>query len=182
MSCYIDEGYVLDCRNSVAGIKALWILGNSGNTISGWTSSVDNEITSISGTGVFYKFEIPKQSSNLSEAIEVNTTTSGIVFVPTLTVNLPKLSNSLRNLFQNLVSQNNIFAIVLDNQNQYWSFCFQNGAMATAGTLQTGTVYNDLNGISALTLVGGEENSIQLIDAPYGDLESVMSGITVDAE
>ena len=182
MSCYINEGYVLDCRNSVAGIKALWILGNSGNTISGWTSNVDNEITSISGTGVFYKFEIPKQSSNLSEAIEVNTTTQGIVFVPTLTVNLPKLSNSLRNLFQNLVSQNNIYAIVLDNQNQYWSFCFQNGAMATAGTLQSGTVYNDLNGISALTLVGGEENSIQLIDAPYGDLESVMSGITVDAE
>jgi hypothetical protein len=182
MSCYINEGYVLDCRNSVAGIKALWILGNSGNTISGWTSSVNEEITSISGTGVFYKFEIPKQSSNLSEAIEVNTTTQGIVFVPTLTVNLPKLNNTLRNLFQNLVSQNNIYAVVLDNQNQYWSFCFQNGAMATAGTLQSGTVYNDLNGISALTLVGGEENSIQLIDAPYGDLASVMVGITVDAE
>ena len=182
MSCYINEGYVLDCRNSVAGIKAIWILGDSGNTITSWTSNMDNEITSISGTGVFYKFEIPKQSSNLSEAIEVNTTTQGIVFVPTLTVNLPKLNNKLRNLFQNLVSQNNVYAVVLDNQNQYWSFCFQNGALATAGTLQSGTVYNDLNGISALTLVGGEENSIQYIDAPFGDLASVMVGITVDAE
>jgi hypothetical protein len=182
MSCYINEGYVLDCRNSVAGIKALWILGGSGNTITSWASSMTEEITSISGTGVFYKFEIPKQSSNLSEAIEVNTTTQGIVFVPTLTVNLPKLNNKLRNFFQNLVSQNNVYAIVLDNQNQYWSFCFQNGALATAGTLQSGTVYNDLNGISALTLVGGEENSIQLIDAPFGDLASVMVGITVDAE
>ena len=43
MSCYIDEGYVLDCRNSVAGIKALWILGDVGNSITSWTSSVDNE-------------------------------------------------------------------------------------------------------------------------------------------
>lgn len=182
MSCFIDEGYVLDCRNSVAGIKAIWILGDSGSTITGYTSNAGNEITQIGGNGTWYKFEIPKQSSNLSEAIEVNTTTQAVVFVPTLTINLPKLQNSLRNLFQNLVSQNNIFAIVLDNQNQYWSFAFQNGAMATAGTLQSGTVYNDLNGISALTLVGGEENSVQVIDAPYGDLQSVMVGITVDAE
>ena len=36
MSCYITEGYTLDCRNaSVGGLKALWILGNSGNTITG---------------------------------------------------------------------------------------------------------------------------------------------------
>ena len=53
MSCYIDEGYVLDCRNSVAGIKALWILGDAVNDISGWTSNSASTITSISGTGTF---------------------------------------------------------------------------------------------------------------------------------
>lgn len=182
MSCYISEGYSLDCRNaSVGGLKSLWILGNSGNTITGWSSNVDDQITSISGSGEFFKFELVKQSSSLSEAITVNTTSQSIVFEPTLTINLPKMSSSLRNLFQNLVSQNNIYAIVLDNNDRYWSVAFQNGALVTAGTLQTGQAYSDLNGISALTIVGGEPNATQEILVTT-TLAAVMTGITVSAE
>jgi hypothetical protein len=182
MSCYIEEGYSLDCRNaSTGGIKTMWILGDSGNTISGWTETVDSEITSISGAGTFYKFELVKQSSSLTEAISVNTTSQSVVFEPTLTINLPKMNNVLRNLFQNLVSQNNIFAIVLDNNDRYWSYAFSNGGLVTAGTLQTGQAYNDLNGISALTILAGEPNATQEILVPT-TLAAVMSGITVNAE
>jgi hypothetical protein len=182
MSCFISEGYTLDCRNSsVGGLKSLWILGNSGNTISGYTTNVDDEITSISGSGVFYKFELVKQSSSLTEAITVNTTSQSVVFEPTLTINLPKMATSLRNLFQNLVAQNNIFAIVLDNNDRYWSVAFQNGALVTAGTLQTGLAYSDLNGVSALTIVGGEPNATQEIVVTT-TLAAVMTGITVSAE
>ena len=181
MSCYIEEGYTLDCRNaSTGGIKEMYILGGSGNTISGWTSSVDNEITSISGAGTFYKFELVKQSSSLTEAISVNTTSQSVVFNPTLLINLPKMNTTLRNLFQNLVAQNNLFAIVLDNNDRYWSFAFQNGGLVSSGTIQTGLAYNDLNGISALTIVGGEPNATQEILSPNG-LSAIMSGITVQA-
>jgi hypothetical protein len=179
MSCYLSEGYSLDCRNaSTGGIKSLWLLGDSGNTISAWTESVDSEITAISGSGTFYKFELVKQSSSLSEAISVNTTSQSVVFEPTLTINLPKMSASLRNIFQNLVSQNNLFGIVLDNNDRYWSFAFANGGLVSSGTLQTGLAYNDLNGISALTIVGGEPNATQEILAPNG-LAAIMSGISV---
>jgi hypothetical protein len=182
MSCFISEGYTLDCRNaSVGGLKSLWILGNSGNTISGYTTNVDDEITAISGSGVFYKFELVKQSSSLTEAITVNTTSQSVVFEPTLTINLPKMATSLRNLFQNLVAQNNIFAIVEDNNGRYWSVAFQNGALVTAGTLQTGQAYSDLNGVSALTIVGGEPNATQEILVTT-TLAAVMTGITVSAE
>jgi hypothetical protein len=182
MSCFITEGYTLDCRNaSVGGLKSLWILGNSGNTISGYTTNVDDEITAISGSGVFYKFELVKQSSSLTEAITVNTTSQSVVFEPTLTINLPKMATSLRNLFQNLVAQNNIFAIVEDNNGRYWSVAFQNGALVTAGTLQTGQAYSDLNGVSALTIVGGEPNATQEILVTT-TLAAVMTGITVSAE
>ena len=181
MSCYINEGYVLDCRNSVAGIKALWILGDSGNTITSWTSSSANTITDITGTGTFYKFELVKQSSSLTEAIAVNTTSQSVVFEPTLVINLPKMNATLRNLFQNLVAQNNIYAIVLDNNDRYWSFAFQNGGLVTAGTLQTGQAYADLNGISALTIGGGEPNATQEIIVTT-TLAAVMTGISVSAE
>ena len=67
MSCFISSGYTLDCRNaSTGGLNAVWILGGSGNQISGWTSNVDEQVVSASGTGVFYKFELTKQGSSLT--------------------------------------------------------------------------------------------------------------------
>jgi hypothetical protein len=182
MSCFIDEGYSLDCRNaSTGGLKTIWILGNSGNTITGWTENIDEAITAISGSGTFYKFELVKESSSFSEAITVNTTAQSVVFEPTLTINLPKLTQSLRNLFQNLVAQNNIFAIVKDNNNRYWSFAFSNGGLVTAGAIQSGTAYADLNGLSALTIVGGEPDASQEIIVNT-TLAAIMTGITVNAE
>jgi hypothetical protein len=181
-SCFITEGYQLDCRNaSTGGIKAVWILGNSGNTITAWTENGDEQITSISGTGVFYKFELVTQSSSFSEAITVNTTEQSVVYEPTVTLNLPKLDSGLRRLFQELVSQNNIFAIVKDNNDRYWSVAFANGALVTAGSIETGTAYSDLNGLSALTIVGGEPNASQEI-LVTSTLGAVMSGITENAE
>ena len=181
-SCYISEGYSLDCRNaSVGGVKAIWILGDSGNTITSWAQNVDEQITSISGTGTFYKFELVKQSSSFSEGITVNTTAQSVVFEPTVTLNLPRLDSGLRNLFQSLVAQNNIFAIVKDNNDRYWSVAFANGALVTGGNIQTGLAYNDLNGLNAMTIVGGEPNASQEILVTT-DLASVMVGITVSAE
>lgn len=181
-SCYITEGYSLDCRNaSTGGIKAVWILGDSGNTITSWAENVDEQITSITGTGTFYKFELVKQSSSFSEAITVNTTAQSVVFEPTVTLNLPKLDAGLRKLFQELVAQNNIYAIVKDNNDRYWSVAFANGALVTAGSIETGTAYSDLNGLSALTIVGGEPNASQEI-LVTSTLGAVMSGITVNVE
>ena len=180
MSCYISSGYTLDCRNaSTGGIKEMYILGDSGNTITGWTENGNQQITSISGAGTFYKFELVKQSSSFSEAISVNTTSQSVTFEPTLTINLPKMNATLRNLFQSLVSQQNVFAVILDNNNRWWSFAFVNGGLVTAGTLQTGQLYNDLNGISAMTILGGEPNSTQEIIVPNNDLLSILTGISV---
>ena len=56
MSCYISDGYTLDCRNaSIGGIKEMWILGTSGNTISGYTENASEQITSFSGKGTWFK-------------------------------------------------------------------------------------------------------------------------------
>lgn len=181
-SCFITEGYSLDCRNaSTGGIQSVWILGDSGNTITAWTENGDEQITSISGSGTFYKFELVKQSSSFSEAITVNTQAQSVVFEPSLVLNLPKLSASLRKLFQELVSQNNIFFIVKDNNDRYWSGAFQNGALVTSGAIQTGTAYADLNGLNALTILGGEPNASQEILVTT-TLAAVMSGINVSAE
>ena len=179
MSCYISSGFTLDCRNaSTGGLQTVWILGDAGNVISGWTSNGDEQILSASGAGTFYKFELTKQGSSFTEEIGVNTTAQSVVFQPTLVMNLPRMDKDLRNVFQNLVSQNNIYFIVKDNNSRYWSGAWQNGALVTSGSLASGLAYTDLNGMSALTIVGGEPNATQeiLVTTTLG---AVFTGITV---
>lgn len=160
-ACFISTGYTLDCRtSSTGGLRTMWILGNSGSTISGYTVT-NNEVVSVSGSGRWYQFELPKQSSMLSETLGINTTSQSVTFQPEIVVNLPKLQNSLRNTFVDLVSQNSIYALVEDNNGRYWLVGLDNGLLVTAGSLNTGQAYTDLNGATAITMSGGEPTSIR---------------------
>jgi hypothetical protein len=160
-ACFITTGYTLDCRTaSTGGLRSMWILGGSGNTISGYTIT-NNEVSAIGGTGTWFQFELPKQSSSLSETLGINTTSQSVTFQPEIVVNLPKLQNSLRNTFVDLVSQNSIYALVEDNNNRYWLVGLDNGLLVTAGSLNSGQAYTDLNGATAITMTGGEPTSIR---------------------
>ena len=158
-SCYISTGYTLDCRtNSTGGIKTMWVLGGSGNTITGYTVT-NSEVSAIGGTGTWFKFELPKQSGSLTETLGVNTVSQSVTFQPEIVVNLPKLNTQLRDTFVDLVSQNEIYALIEDNNNRYWLVGLDNGLLVTAGSLNSGQAYTDLNGATALTMSGGEPTS-----------------------
>ena len=160
-SCYISSGYTLDCRTaSTGGLKNLWILGASGNTITGYTVT-NSEVSAIGGTGTWFKFQLPKQSASLTENLGVNTTSQSVTFQPELVMNLPKLDTALRDVFVDLVSQNEVYALVEDNNNRYWLVFLDNGGIVSAGSLATGMAYTDLNGASALTISGGEPTSMR---------------------
>jgi hypothetical protein len=160
-SCFISSGYTLDCRtSSTGGLKSMWILGGSGNTITGYTVT-NSQVSAIGGTGTWFKFQLPKQASSLTETLGVNDTSQSVTFQPELVVNLPKLDTILRDVFVDLVSQNEIYALVEDNNNRYWLVFLDNGGQVTAGSIQTGQAYTDINGASALTMTGGEPTSIR---------------------
>lgn len=179
MSCYISSGYTLDCRNaSTGGLNTIWLLGDQNATISGWTENNDEQILSASGTGTLYKFELTKQGSSFTEEIGVNTTSQSVVFQPTLVMNLPRLDKDLRLLFQNLVSQNSVVGVFKDNNSRFWSFSWVNGALVVSGGIASGLAYTDLNGLSALTIQGGEPNASQEIVVTT-NLQDVFTGITV---
>jgi hypothetical protein len=160
-SCFINTGYTLDCRtSSTGGLKSMWVLGGSGNTITGYTVT-NSQVSAIGGTGEWFKFELPKQSSSLSETLGINTTSQSVTFQPEIVVNLPKLQTQLRDVFVDLVSQNEIFCLVEDNNSRYWLVGLDNGLQVTAGSLVTGQAYTDINGAEALTMSGGEPTSIR---------------------
>jgi hypothetical protein len=160
-SCFLSTGYTLDCRtSSTGGLKSLHILGGSGNTITGYTVT-NSQVSAIGGTGTWFKFELPKQSASLTETLGVNTTSQSVTFQPEIVINLPKLQTQLRDIFVDLVSQNEIFCLVEDNNSRYWLVGLDNGLQVTAGSLVTGQAYTDINGAEALTMSGGEPTSIR---------------------
>jgi hypothetical protein len=180
-SCYISEGYTLDCRNaSTGGIKSIFVLGDSGNTINSVTYSVNGEVTAMSGSGTWYKFELVRQSSSFTEELQVNTTNQAVVFQPTVAIALPKLNQDLRNLWFDLIKQNAFYMIILDNNDRYWLLGVENGLYASAGQMLSGLAYNDANGIN-LTVIGGEPNPSVQIDVTT-TLGAIMSGMTVPVE
>ena len=179
MSCFISSGYTLDCRNaSTGGLNTIWLLGDANASISGWTSNSDEQVLSASGSGTLYKFELTKQGSSFTEEIGVNTTAQSVVFQPTLVMNLPRLDKDLRNLFQNLVALNSVVGVIKDNNGRYWAFSWVNGALVVSGGIASGLAYTDLNGLSALTIQGGEPNAAQEIVVTT-TLQAVFTGITV---
>jgi len=159
-NCFISTGYTLDCRtSSTGGLKTMWVLGANPNAITGYTVT-NSEVSAISGEGTWFKFDLPKQAASLTETLGVNTTTQNVTFQPELVVNLPKLQTELRDVFVDLVSQNEIYALVEDNNNRYWLVFLDNGGMVSAGSLATGQAYTDLNG-ATITISGGEPTSIR---------------------
>ncbi len=160
-ACYLSTGYTLDCRtSSTGGIKTMWILGGANNSITGYTVT-NSEVSAIGGTGTWFKFELPKQSGSLSETLGINTVAQSVTFQPEVVVNLPKLQTTLRDAFVELVALNEVYALIEDNNNRYWLVFLDNGGLVTAGSLNTGQAYTDLNGVTALTISGGEPTSIR---------------------
>jgi len=159
------------CRTaSTGGLKAMWVLGGVGNSITGYTLT-NTEVSAIGGTGTWFKFQLPKQAASLTETLGVNTTSQSVTFQPELVVNLPKLQSELRDVFVDLVSQNEIYALVEDNNNRYWLVFLDNGGQVSAGSLATGLAYTDLNG-ATITMTGGEPTSIRevLVSTTIGDV------------
>ncbi len=183
MSCFIEEGLTLGCRDaSIGGIKAVYVLGGSGATTPSITDiayDAQDQISGVTGTGVFYKFELVKGSSSMEETISVNATSNTIVYTPSLTLNLPKLDNTLRKIWYELTKQSEFFAIVVDNNGRYWFPGEVNGLTITDGSIFTGASFTDANG-STMTATGGEPASVRELDLGGGNVDSIFTGITFD--
>jgi len=180
MSCYIENGLTLGCRDAaIGGIKAIYILGGSGYTVDSITTDADDQITAISGTGTMYKFELVKGSSSFEETISVNATSATVVYQPTLTLNLTKFDNALRKAWYELTKQQEFFCVVEDNNGRYWFPGEVNGLTITDGSVFTGAAYTDANG-STMTATGGEPAATREIEVAT-TIDAVFSGITFDA-
>jgi hypothetical protein len=159
MACALTQGYTLDCREGIGGIKEVYIieLGNLASVTE--VSGVVTALTKASGKR-FWKYSLVRETSNSSEALN-GSEQNGTFFV-TQTVNLilNKRQASVRNEIM-LLAKNNVVMIVVENQlnssgeNRAWMYGKTQGLMLNTGTADSGTAWADRNGYT-LPFVGNE--------------------------
>jgi hypothetical protein len=179
MACDITSGFELGCRDNTGGVKNLYILSGSIDSIDGADAGL---ITSISGSGTFYKFELFRQTSDYSEAISATPENGTVFYDQTLNATFFKMQSSTRNKVRVLAKNPDLKILVetnngsVDGVGTFFMMGQENGAQLLSGTAQTGTAFGDLNGYS-LTFSGQEPEPASEISG--SDLTAVLSGISV---
>ena len=172
MSCNITSGLTLGCKDSQGGIEYLYIADLP--TYDTITTDVDGKITSLDASGTpvsinFFKFEVPKQSSNFSETINADNTAGTVYYSQDALMVFNKLSASTRDQIKLLAQNPKLLVVVKDGNGKFWSVGITRGAEVTAGSMSTGTSYSDRNG-GEITLSGLEPDpSYECVAAFVGE-------------
>jgi len=179
MACDITAGFELGCRDNSGGIKSIYILSGSVDTI---TDSA-GAISDIDGTGVFYQFDLTKNTGDFTETPNPSLENGTVYYTQTVNVAFHKLQASIRNSVKTL-AQNPDLKIVVetnngseDNTGKFFYIGRYRGATLTGGSGTTGTAFGDANQY-ALTFEGLEPQPAEEITTS-GALTDALTGITV---
>tara|TARA_R110000822_G_scaffold150584_4_gene289683 strand:- start:177 stop:710 length:534 start_codon:yes stop_codon:yes gene_type:complete len=177
MSCFISSGISLGCADSLGSLKTVYILGDSGHTVSSISQTADEAISGITGVGTFYKFAVKRNTSSLTQTANKSFENGTVYYQPDLVLSFYKYDQDKRNLVKLMAQDDNLKVVVVDQNDTAYYLGEVNGMYLSAGTAETGLAVGDKNGFS-LTLTGQEPNLASTLTAPLVD---VVSGITVEA-
>jgi hypothetical protein len=153
MACALTQGYTLDCRDSLGGITEVYFMAFQDVSSSTEASGVITALTKAVGKR-FYKYELTKGTSVMTENVNSNVQNGTLYFTPELTIILNKLQVNTRNEIL-LLAQNRLVAVAKDNNGKYWYLGKTRALDLTAGSATSGTAEADRSGYT-LTFAGAE--------------------------
>lgn len=157
MACNITSGWSIDCKDSQGGIVKIFIANGPVEAFAE-TAGVLTSVT-VAGSPLtpadFFEFEVPKQTSSLTETVNASTENGTVFYQQDLILVFNKMEASKRNQILLMAQNENMFVVAKDGNNKYWSVGLTRGASLTAGTLTSGVAYGDRSG-GELTLTGLE--------------------------
>lgn len=175
MSCNLTAGICLGCRDNVGGLKKMWI--SDFCNIKSIDYDSDEYITTISGSGTFYSFELIRTSSQHTETVNASLENGTVFYQGETVVYFSKLDQDKRNILKALAQSQRLAIIIEDNNGDYFYLGETYGSYISAGTSVTGKALGDANGYN-MTFAYMEPNPMNQLD---GTIEDVVDGITVDA-
>lgn len=153
MACALQQGYNLDCRDSVGGIKNLWMTEYNSVTAIIESNGIVTTITNAVGKR-FWKYNLQKQISSAIETLAGSEDNGTVVYTQEVKIILNKQQVSVRNEIL-IIAQNKLLHVIEYQDGTFRLFGWKNGLFLNAGTAESGTVLGDRNGYN-LTFNGFE--------------------------
>ncbi len=157
MACLLTSGRALPCKNSVGGLKAVYFADYG--TL-GTTTISAGEITAITGTPDFFKFDI-KGNSSLETTITSSRENGTTFYTQTLNLTLPVLDKATQEEVKLLAASRPHVAIE-DYNGNFFLVGLEHGTEVTGGTIVSGAAMGDLSGFT-LTLEAMETDAAYFV-------------------
>jgi hypothetical protein len=173
MGCELTKGRLLDCKNSVGGIRSILLM-----ELANYEPTYTGSVLSAVSAATAFRYDLPKSTGNFSEGITISTENGTVFYEDTLTIKLHRLDNSMRDELK-LIAQNRMVCFILDNNDNQWCMGEVLGAELTAGTSATGTALGDAYGYD-LTIMSQEKEPMRNAGVFTANPWDNISGLTLN--
>ena len=178
MPCEIDGGRVVGCKESLGGVKAVYI-GNYLDMPAGAAWSETGDIVSVITAQTFYKFEVRPELSSLVVNYMADAASGTTFFEQVISCTFQLLDSTdvadIRNLCQ---GRPNIW--VEDNNLNVFLIGAEYGCNVSGGNIQTGVAFSDMSGYT-IDFTAREQNPVYFASgvtaaSPLGGVTGVTVG------
>ena len=168
MACDITRGRLIDCKDSIGGLKAIYICKNYNNNISAVANVNTTEMTEAGfatwsgasgGATTVFKYDLVPNLSSMTVNIQSDNANGTTFFNQTLSITLQKIDHDMTNELR-LMAYSRAQIFVLDENDNCFLLGIDGGCHVTGGTVITGAAKGDLTGY---TIEWGAEEKNALI-------------------
>tara|TARA_R110002050_G_scaffold168895_1_gene300404 strand:+ start:7 stop:522 length:516 start_codon:yes stop_codon:yes gene_type:complete len=144
MSCILNNGMALGCKDSLGGIKEVYIASTTTPVI--FVEGANGTIDSITSSSPdFYTFEQRNEQGEFVQTGNHSVENGTNYWDQSVSLVFTKNEAADRNTLL-LLAQAKLLIIVLDQNGKYWLVGEKNGADLVSSTQSAGKAYGDLNG------------------------------------
>jgi hypothetical protein len=194
MSCLIANGRIEQCKDSISGIQALYLVNFGsydpdpstlgGDVVYDTAVGFEDQITGITlspiapaVTAFVYKYEL-KGQNGFNTTVNTSRDNGTTFFTQTITAELKRQDPVFHKQFK-ILAYGRPHVIVRTNGNQFFLAGLYRGCDATAGSIESGIAYGDFNGYK-LTFEAMEEKPANFLDcASESDLLTLLGSPTL---
>ena len=154
MACDITRGRLIDCKDAIGGLKAIYICKAYNNNIEQVATITGTEMTDagfntwsaqVAAKTIVYKYDLVQNLSSMTVNLNSDNATGTAFFEQTLSVTLQKIDHDMTNEL-GLMAYTRSQIFVQDSMDNVFLLGLINGCHATGGTVVTGAAKGDMSG------------------------------------
>tara|TARA_R100001594_G_scaffold35418_1_gene64798 strand:+ start:919 stop:1515 length:597 start_codon:yes stop_codon:yes gene_type:complete len=170
MACNLTRGRLVDCKDSIGGLKAIFMCKAFNNNIEQVATISNTEMTDAgfdvwsaqeSNKTIVFKYDLVPSLSSMTVNVNSDNANGTAFFEQTLSVTLQKIDHDMTNELR-LMAYSRAQIFVQDSMDNVYLLGMVNGCHVTGGTVVTGAGKGDMSGYTIEWAAQENEALIQL--------------------